>query len=129
MNGGSPTAQDDAASHGWYPVNQLVSGPIIQRLDQHIPAVQNDPDFLLSLPQYPRTALESPSASGGKFWLGVAMEIGVSVRWGKLGTNGTVKHIAIDQCKNKNPVLELKHRLLSKMSTGYTIIPHETVVP
>ena len=82
-----------------------------------------------SLPQYPRIAQESPFASGGKFWLGVAMETGISVRWGKLGVNGTVKHIPITQCKNKNPVLELKHRLQNKMNNGYNIIPHETVVP
>lgn len=129
MNGGGSTAQDDAASQGWYPANQLVSGPIIQRLDQHIPVVQNDPDFLLSLPQYPRIALESPSASGGKFWLGVAMETGISVRWGKLGTNGTVKHIPITQCKDKNPVLELKRRFMDKMNNGYNIMPHETKIP
>ena len=57
------------------------------------------------------------------------METGISVRWGKLGVNGTVKHIPITQCKNKNPVLELKHRLQNKMNNGYNIIPHETVVP
>lgn len=129
MSGGSAAAQDDAASHGWYPVNQLTAPPIIQRLDQLIPSVRNDPDFLLTLPEYPRIALESPSASGGKFWLGVAMETGISVRWGKAGTNGTVKHIAIAQCKNKNPVLELKHRFMDKMNNGYNIIPHETKIP
>ena len=129
MTGGGSTAQDDPASHGWYPVNQLVSGPILQRLDQLIPAVQNDPDFLLTLPQYPRISLESPSASGGKFWLGVAMETGISVRWGKLGSNGTVKHIPAVQCKSSNPALELKNRLMNKMDNGYTIIPHETIVP
>lgn len=129
MNGGGAAVQDDAASHGWYPVNQLTAPPIIQRLDQLIPSVRNDPDFLLTLPEYPRIALESPSASGGKFWLGVAMETGISVRWGKLGTNGTVKHIPITQCKDKNPVLELKRRFMDKMNNGYNIILHETKIP
>ena len=128
MTKGSATAQNDAA-HGWYPVNQLASPPVIQRLDQLIPSVQNDPDFLLTLPEYPRIVLESPSVSGGKFWLGVAMENGISFRWGKLGTNGTVKHFPITQCKSKNPVLELKHRFMSKMNNGYNIVPHETKIP
>lgn len=86
MTGGDSTAQDEITSHGWYPVNQLTASPVLQRLDQLIPSVQNDPDFLLTLPKYPRIVLESPSVLGGKFWLGVAMENGLSVRWGKMGT-------------------------------------------
>lgn len=129
MTGGSPTAQDEAASHGWYPVNQLTAPPIIQRLDQLIPAVQNDPDSLLTFPEYPRIALESPSVSGGKFWLGVAMENGLSIRWGKMGTQGTLKHFPLNRCKNGNPVPELKHRFMGKMNTGYNIIPQETKLP
>lgn len=106
MTGGDSTAQDEAASHGWYPVNQLKAPPVLQRLDQLIPFVQSDPDFLLTLPEYPRIVLESPSVSGGKFWLGVAMENGLSVRWGKMGTQGTLKHFPLDRCKNKSPLLE-----------------------
>ena len=128
MTGGSSTAQDDTA-HGWYPINQLIAPPVIQRLDQLIPSVQNDADFLLTLPEYPRIALESPSVSGGKFWLGVAMENGLSIRWGKMGTQGTMKHFSLNHCKNGNPVLELKHRFMGKMNTGYNIIPHETKLP
>jgi len=125
---GSATVQDDAA-HGWYPVNQLAAPPVLQRLDQFIPSVQNDPDFLLTLPEYPRIVLESPSTSGGKFWLGVAMENGLSVRWGKMGTPGTLKHFPLDRCKNKNPVLELKYRFMSKINNGYTIMQHQTKLP
>lgn len=121
--------QDEAASHGWYSVNQLTAPPVIQRLDQLIPSVQNHPDFLLTLPQYPRIALESPSVSGGKFWLGVAMENGLSIRWGKMGTQGTLKYFPLERCKNKNPVLELKHRFMGKMNSGYNIMPHETKLP
>lgn len=121
--------QDEVASHGWYSVNQLTAPPVIQRLDQLIPSVQNHPDFLLTLPQYPRIALESPSVSGGKFWLGVAMENGLSIRWGKMGTQGTLKYFPLERCKNKNPVLELKHRFMGKMNSGYNIMPHETKLP
>lgn len=125
---GSSTVQDDTA-HGWYPVNQLAAPPIVQRLDQLIPPVRNNPDFLLTLPEFPRIALESPSAAGGKFWLGVAMESGLSIRWGRAGTAGTVKHFPLAKCKDHNPVLELKHRFMGKINKGYNIIPHETKVP
>lgn len=125
---GSSTAQDDTA-HGWYPVNQLTAPPIIQRLDQLIPSVQNDPDFLLTLPEYPRIVLESPSASGGNFWLGVAMENGLSVRWGKMGAHGTLKHFPLSKCKNNNPVLELRNRFARKINEGYNSIPTETKLP
>jgi len=129
VTGGGPAEQDEAASHGWYPVNQLAAPPIIQRLDKLLSSVQNDPDYLLTLPEFPRIALESPSASGGKFWLGVAMESGVSIRWGRAGTAGTVKHFPLAKCKNHNPVLELKHRFMGKINNGYTIISHETKIP
>lgn len=102
---------------------------IVQSLDSLAQHTQGNPDHLLSLTQFPRIALESPSSSGGKFWLGVAMESGISVRWGKSGTNGTVKHIPLSQCEQGNPVLELKTRILSKLNKGYDIIPHETVLP
>lgn len=102
---------------------------ITQYCDALIPLVQNAPDLLLSLPQFPRIALEKWNASGGKYWLIVAMETGVSIRWGKLGRNGTVKHIALSRCARKNPALELKERVLAKLRNGYDIIPHETILP
>lgn len=98
-------------------------------MDQLTLTVQNDADFLLTLPEYPRIVLESPSVSGGKFWLGVAMENGLSVRWGKVGTQGTLKHFPLNRCKNGNPVLELKHRLMNKMNNGYNLNPQETRLP
>ena len=90
---------------------------------------QGNPDHLLTLPQFPRIALESPSSSGGKFWLGIAMETGISVRWGKQGTKGTVKHFPLILCERSNPVLELKKRAMSKLNKGYDLIPHETTLP
>ena len=129
MSGGSPAAQYEAASHGWYPANQLAAPPVLQRLDQLIPSVQNDPDFLLTLPEYPRIVLESHSVSGGKFWLGVAIENGLSVRWGKTGTQGTLKHFPLDRCKNKNPLQELKRRFMSKMNSSYNLNLQETRLP
>ena len=107
--------------------------PSIRLVTQSLNALahqsQGNPDHLLTLSQFPRIVLESPSSSGGKFWLGIAMETGVSVRWGKLGTNGTVKHIPLSQCEKGNPVLELKNRVMSKHNKGYTLISHETTLP
>ena len=129
---GSNAAVPDAAAPS--PPNSQLQTPfsfklISQYFDSLSAQSHNNPDHLLSLPQFPRVALESPSASGGKFWLGVAMETGISVRWGKLGTNGTVKHIPIAQCIAYNPALELKRRILQKLDSGYDVIPHETILP
>jgi predicted DNA-binding WGR domain protein len=122
-------ADQDAAVPSSSGNNRFSAKLIVQTLDALAQHTQGNPDHLLSLPQFPRIALESPSTSGGKFWLGVAMETGISVRWGKTGTNGTVKHIPLSQCYADNPVLELKTRILSKLNKGYDIIPHETVLP
>ena len=102
---------------------------IKQYFDDLASHTHNNPDHLLSLPQFPRVALKSPSVSGGKFWVGAALETGVSIRWGKLGTNGTVQHIPLSRCVACNPALELKRRILNKLDSGYDIIPHETILP
>ena len=128
MSKGSSAVQDDAA-YGWSPATQLTVPTVVQRLDQLIPSVQGNPDFLLTLAEFPRIALESSSTSGGKFWLGVAMESGVSIRWGRAGTAGTVKHFPLNQCKNSNPLLELKSRFMRKIGKGYNLNPHDTRIP
>ena len=102
---------------------------ITQSLDALNACLQRAPDFLTTLPQLPRIALEQATPSGGKFWLGVAMDSGVSLCWGKLGSRGSRKHIPIEQCLHKNPVLELKGRVLDKLNNGYDLIPHETTLP
>ena len=91
--------------------------------------MQANPDHILSLSQFPRIALEQSTPSGGKFWLGVPMESGVSIRWGKLGTRGTVKHIARSKCRDRNVARELLSRVLEKLHHGYNLIPYETVLP
>ena len=110
--------------------NNLYSTKLIcQTLDDLSLHTRQNPDYLLTLKEFPRIALESQSSSGGKFWLGVAMETGVSVRWGKLGTQGTVKHFPLTHCFDGDPVKELKRRVLEKLKKGYDIIPHETKLP
>jgi hypothetical protein len=91
--------------------------------------VAKDPDYLLSLPQFPRIALSHPTPTGGKVWLGTALETGVSIRWGKPGAKGAVKYIPGMRCRKRNPVLELLNRTLQKLREGYDIVPHETVLP
>lgn len=61
--------------------------------------------------------------------MGAAFETGLSIRWGKTGSKGTVKHIAARLCQNNNPVLELKSRALHKLYKGYELMPHETQLP
>ena len=124
MKGSGAAAQDAAA-----PVKQYSAKLISQTLDILSTHTRSNPDYLLALTQFPRIALESPSPSGGKFWLGVAMETGVSVRWGKLGTQGTVKHFPLTHCFDGDPSQELKRRVLEKINKGYDIIPHETILP
>jgi len=111
------------------PTNSSSIKLVTQSLNALAHQTQGNPDHLLTLSQFPRIALDSPSSSGGKFWLGIAMETGVSVRWGKQGTNGTVKHIPLILCEKSNPVLELKKRAMSKINKGYDIIPLETTLP
>ncbi|MDL2313821.1 hypothetical protein LJC36_02445 [Desulfovibrio sp. OttesenSCG-928-C14] len=53
----------------------------------------------------------------------------LSIRWGKLGSNGTLKRIPLAKCQDQNPVLELKNRSCGKLAKGYDLIPHETVLP
>ncbi|MDL2267826.1 hypothetical protein LJC46_07570 [Desulfovibrio sp. OttesenSCG-928-G15] len=57
------------------------------------------------------------------------MENGTAIRWGKGGTQGAIKHIPQSRCHRNNPVLELKRRFLEKIRKGYTLIPHETILP
>ena len=128
---GSNATESDASA----PItqNQLCSPfsfkLIKQYFDDLASHTHNNPDHLLTLPQFPRVALKSPSVSGGKFWVGAAMETGVSIRCGKLGTNGTVKHIPLSRCAARNSALELKQRILNKLDSGYDVIPHETILP
>ena len=130
MNGDIAAATPDADIPNAPQVTNHYSIDLIEQyLSALIPKVQADPDYLLSLPQFPRIALESPSSTGGKFWLGAPLETGVSIRWGKLGAQGTVRHIPTRSCLRQNPVLELKKRILQKLHNGYDIIPHETALP
>lgn len=111
------------------PVNPYGAKLIAQSLDALAVQTHGNPDYLLTLQEFPRIALEAPSSSGGKFWIGAATESGITIRWGKYGTAGTTKHIPLTQCKQNNSVLELKTRSLGKIAKGYDILPHDTQLP
>lgn len=117
------------ASVPYSSVNISATQLITQSLDALDSCLQSNPDFLDKLRQLPRIALGKATLDGGKFWLGVITPNGVNLRWGKLGTNGTAKHIPCKQCQQRNSVLELKSRVLLKLRKGYDLIPHETVLP
>lgn len=85
--------------------------------------------MLTSFPRYPCITLTSPSQSGGKFWQGIANEHGLTIRWGRIGTQGSTKHFPIAICQFHNPVEELKRRCLKKLHNGYDIDPHTTILP
>ena len=102
---------------------------IAQSLDFLAAQTQGNPDYILTLAQPLCIFLEAPSPSGGKFWSGIVMEIGLSMRWGKMASQGQVKHIPLRSCRQHNAVLELKHRALEKLAKGYVIAPHRTVLP
>ena len=90
---------------------------------------QRNPDYLLALPQVPRIGLQAASASGGKFWIAEAEKTGIAIRWGRVGTAGTLKHIPLSHCEQQNAALELKKRTLSKLRSGYVLTPAETALP
>lgn len=102
---------------------------IIQTLDSLLPHVQKYPGYLDTLFCAPSVTLVSPSASGGKFWNGVAISTGLNLTWGKSGSNGTTQHLILAKCKHLNPVLELKERIIRKLNKGYGIMPYKTFLP
>ncbi len=117
----APKTPDNGRSVNSYSVKLIA-----QNLGPLAAQVANDPD---SLPQFPRIALQQPTPSGGKVWLGTALETGLSIRWGKPGAKGTGKYFPNSRCRRRNSVLELQVRALAKLREGYDIIPSETVLP
>lgn len=74
-------------------------------------------------------SLECQTSSGSKFWHGTATHDKLTICWGKTGRQGGMKHITRDQCRQSNPVFELRERSLEKLAKGYDIIPNETKLP
>ncbi len=113
------------------PVDQstLTTDCIESYLDSLVPLTQTNVDYLLTLRAVPRIALACSTNNGNKFWVGVATEKGISVRWGKLGSRGRTKHIPITYCRRNNPPFELKVRFLEKLRKGYLLMPYETNLP
>ena len=77
----------------------------------------------------PKISLQCPTSSGGKFWKASAIAEKLVIWWGRIGTAGNRKDFLKEQCRQNNPVLELKDRTLSKLAKGYDLIPTETQLP
>ena len=102
---------------------------ITQTLDALAASIFQDSDFVGGLLETPRVMLRQNTPSGGKFWMGSVTPHGVALRWGKIGTQGSIKFIQLDQCEKSNPAVELKARVLSKLCKGYQLIPQQTFLP
>jgi len=92
-------------------------------------ATQSNPNYLGNLHSIPTLTLVSSSVSGGKFWQGLPTDAGLDIRWGKNGTRGSLLHKTRHECKDRNPVVELKERFIKKLNKGYAILPQETFLP
>ncbi len=102
---------------------------ITQTLDSLASSIFQDDDFVSSLLEAPRVMLAQSTTSGGKFWMGAITPHGVALRWGKIGTQGSIKFIQLDQCEKSNPAVELKARVLNKLYKGYQLVPDQTFLP
>lgn len=76
----------------------------------------------------PIVLLEQGTPSGGKFWQCQATAHEVIVTWGPLGTNGQSKVYPRADCKYKNTLLDMVHRVDAKMRNGYSVIHNGTDV-
>ena len=102
---------------------------IAQTLDSLASSIFQDGDFVSGLLELPRVALAQSTPNGGKFWMGAVTPHGVALRWGKIGTQGSIKFIQLDQCEKSNPAVELKARVLIKLYKGYQLVPQQTFLP
>ena len=102
---------------------------ITQTLDALASSIFQDADFVSGLLESPRVMLAQSTSSGGKFWMGAVTPKGLALRWGKIGTRGSIKFIQLDQCEKSNPAVELRARVLSKLCKGYQLVPQQTFLP
>ena len=128
MIGGASAETDDSVPSD-SPADLFSPKLISQTLDAFAASIFQDSDFVSGLLEAPRVMLRQNTPSGGKFWMGAITPHGVALRWGKIGTQGSIKFIQLDQCEKSNPAVELKARVLSKLCKGYQLIPQQTFLP
>jgi cobaltochelatase CobS len=59
----------------------------------------------------------------GKYWIGEASPVGLTLEWGKPDTVGQQHFISAENCAGNNSVLELEARATKKITQGYTLNP------
>ena len=128
MIGGDSSETDDSVPSD-SPADLFSPKLIAQTLDSLASSIFQDGDFVSGLLELPRVALAQSTPNGGKFWMGAVTPHGVALRWGKIGTQGSIKFIPLDQCEKSNPAVELKARVLSKLYKGYQLVPQQTFLP
>ena len=57
----------------------------------------------------------------GKFWIGEASPVGLTLKWGKPDTVGQQHFIPAEKCGGNNSVLELEARATKKLNEGYSL--------
>lgn len=68
-----------------------------------------------------RLSTASNTAAGGKFWRAIVSLGGLELHWGRWNTVGQTAKIAIANCIDHDPVLELLNRSCAKIQNGYTL--------
>ena len=57
----------------------------------------------------------------GKFWIGEASLVGLTLKWGKPDTVGQQHFILAENCEGNNSVMELEARAEKKIKEGYSL--------
>lgn len=76
----------------------------------------------------PVVLLEQSTPSGGKFWQCQATANEVIVTWGSIATRGQSKVYPKEECKFKNTLIDMVHRIDAKMRNGYNVVHNGTDV-
>ena len=64
---------------------------------------------------------QSGKKQDGKFWIGEASPVGLTLKWGKPDTVGQQHFIPAENCEGKNTVMELEARAAKKLTEGYSL--------
>ncbi len=57
----------------------------------------------------------------GKFWIGEASPVGLTLKWGKPDTGGQQHFIPAENCEGNSSVMELEARAAKKLNEGYSL--------
>ena len=64
---------------------------------------------------------QSGKKQNGKFWIGEASPVGLTLKWGKPDTVGQQHFIPAENCEGNNSVMELEARAEKKIKEGYSL--------